>query len=93
MSEKNLFNYDYVKPVKIPVTFASLNLHQKINYKANCCGFQRIVYLSKFNYFRKELHKPITDRLTSGYWWHYRANSGGGNQIDNYIKETNSKLF
>ena len=76
-----------VKQVK-GITFSQLSTHQKINYKANQCGFQRIPYLSLYNYFHNILHKPKTDCLSKEYHWHHKVNSGSANRIENRKKRT-----
>lgn len=71
---------------KKPITFASLSVHAKINYKANECGFGGIVYRSKYNYFESPLFQPKTDELSNKYWWHHRKNAGGENRIKRWRK-------
>src|SRR5690554_3925038 len=77
--------------LKRQITYSSLSIHQKINYKANQCGFQSVVYLSRYNYFAAPLHQPEYECLTKRYAWHYNANSGGMNRIDNWIKNKNAQ--
>lgn len=74
-----------------PITFSSLSIHEKINYKANQCGFGGTVYLSRYNYFHSPLYKPRFDSLSKEYYWHYNVNSGGSNRIDNWIKKKTLK--
>ena len=84
------------KPVFTKVkktTYSDLSIHQKINYKANQCGFQGIVYKSRYNYFHRSLIKAKTDYLTKEYQWHYDQNSGNNNRIDTWRKENQSKLI
>ncbi len=75
------------EPKKV-TTFHSLNLHQKINYKANKCGFGRIVYLSHYNYYCQMItHRIKTDSLSADYYEHYALNAGNGNRIDRWRKQ------
>lgn len=85
--QTELFVEPKPEPVKLP-TFARLNIHQKINYKANKCGFGRIVYLTRYNYYCNRLiHRIKTDSLSADYYEHYKLNSGNGNRLDRWRKE------
>jgi hypothetical protein len=66
--------------VRKVITFASMSIDQKINYKANECGLH-CVYLSRYNYFCKPLFQPVVSTLTSTYHWHHRVNSGAENRL------------
>ncbi len=77
---------------KPDIVFARLSLHEKINYKANKCGFGRIVYLSHYNYYCQRItHRIKTDSLSADYLEHYELNSGGGNRLDTWRKQ--KRLF
>ena len=75
------------------IMFCNLSIHEKINHKANKCGFGRIVYLTRYNYFYSPLHKPKTDRLAREYWEHYRLTAGNFNRLDNWRKENINKQY
>jgi hypothetical protein len=84
----NIFYNPVNKPV---ITYSSLSIHQKINYKANECGLH-VVYKNKYNYFTKPLYKAKTESLTVNYIWHHKVNGGFNNRIDNYRKQQNKQL-
>lgn len=88
--QTRLFEPEMPKPKK-QITYSSLSIHQKINYKANQCGFQSVVYLSRYNYSASPLHKPKYECLTEKYNWHYKVNSGGFNRLDTYLKNKNAQ--
>jgi hypothetical protein len=67
--------------------YNDLTIHQKINYKANMCGFSHLVYGMYYQYGYQHLdirYYPI-DRLNDRYAWHYKHNSGGFNRLDRYV--------
>lgn len=77
--------YNDNKP-QIKLVYAALSIHEKINYKANSCGFQRIVYLSHYNYYCSPIRHNESDSLTNRWVWHYKANSGAENRSNNNKK-------
>lgn len=90
MKEINLFNYDEKpKEPSKKITYASLNIHQKINYRANQGIFRGTVYLNRYYYFHREINakRDPFDRLTKNYFIHYYLNAGGFNRLDNWKKE------
>lgn len=71
---------EFLKPEKKPaVTYATLSIHEKINYKANLCGFEQQPYLNRYYYFGLPIsnNRDRYDILTKKYYTHYRINSGG----------------
>ena len=92
--QKNLFNYDE-KPTEPPkkIVYSGLNIHQKINYKANQDIFRSMVYKNFYYYFEKPLFQPIYTHLTDNYFNHYYLNAGSSNRIDNYRKSKQKNLF
>lgn len=89
---KNLFNYD--DPPKKVITYSSLNIQQKINYRANLgAGFHGLPYLNFYYYFKRPLIQPIIDQITSKYYIEYSLNAGTFNRLDNYLKAKNPNLF
>lgn len=88
-NQLDLFEKKMAKPKK--VCYASLDPHQKINYKANECGFQSKIYLSHYNFYEMHLYQAITDYLTEDYQIHYKINAGGFNRLDHL--EVQKKLF
>lgn len=94
MREIHLFNYNEKPPEPKPIiTYGRLNIHQKINYRANQAIFCGTVYLNRYYYFVKPLHQPVYDRLTKDYFTHYKLNAGGFNRLDNLKKENKKTLF
>jgi hypothetical protein len=79
----------FEKPTPKPdIVFAGLSLHEKINYKANKCGFSGTVYLSKYNYYHYPIrHRIKTDGLSADYFEHYALSAGFGNRIDRWRKQ------
>jgi hypothetical protein len=79
---------DLFPEVVLPVvTYNSLSIHEKINYRANTCGFERTVYRSRYNYFHHPLIRFRADSLSKEYFIHYNLNAGGRNRLDTYLKE------
>ena len=72
-----------IKPVETP-TYAKLSIHEKINYRANSCGFEIVVYLSRYNYYWAPIYHRKHDRLTHDYYDHYRLNAGGKNRLSRW---------
>lgn len=86
--------FETKRPAPKPaVTFASLSVHQKINYKANECGFQGVPYRSKYNYYAMPLFQPEIGSLSDRYRWHYKVNAGYENRIEVYRKKKGGKLW
>lgn len=77
------------KPSK-RLVYADLNIHQKINFKANQCGLH-VVLRSRYHYFFNPLFRPEIDGLTAKYHWHHRKNSGFENVIN--FKKRQLSLF
>ncbi len=85
--QTELFAEPKPKPKKL-LAYNDLSLHEKINYRANKCGFGRIVYLSHYNYYCHRLaHRIKTDCLSTDYFEHYVLNAGGGNRLDTWRKQ------
>lgn len=90
----DLFNYNIEPPKKI--FYAGLNIHQKINYKANKGNaFYGTIYLNRYYYFHKEINarRDPFDCLRKKYFIEYRLNAGGFNRLDNYNKQNKKTLF
>lgn len=79
------FDLFYTPVVSKKIYYADLNIHQKINHKANQCGLHTDL-LSFYNYFKRPLIQPIADRLTNNYLWHHKVNAGSENRINTYRK-------
>ncbi len=91
--QTELFAEPKLSPRKV-ITFHSLNLHRKINYKANKCGFGGTVYLSHYNYYCQRItHRTKTDSLSADYYEHYAINAGTHNRLDTWRKENKRHLF
>ena len=80
----------YPEEEKRNVTYSSLSINEKINFRANKGMFAGTIYLTRYNYFRQILHRPVIDILASSYYENYRLNSGNSNRRDNYRR---SKSF
>lgn len=66
--------------------YPSLTIHEKINFKANLCGFSSLVYTC-FNLVNDVTPIRIKyDRLTTKYFWHHKVNAGSEQRIKNYRK-------
>jgi hypothetical protein len=67
-------------PVKIlkRIRYLDLTIHERINIKANSCGFQTIWLNHAMPWFRKHLGiVTISDhpeRLTDKWFWHHKTN-------------------
>lgn len=85
--------FDKPPVVKVVVTYASLSVHEKINWRANQCMSKPWVYRSRYNYYHHPLRHEVSTHLTAGYWWHYRANSGRMNLLDNYLKKKKEQSY
>lgn len=82
MKAKQLELFKSDQPTLLPViTFASLTINEKINYKANECGLCAVLR-SFYNYNRAPLYQPKTDQLTEKYNWHHRVNAGSEKRIN-----------
>lgn len=66
--------------IKKPTHYSELNIHQKINVRANSCGFELNWYLASRKGFKK--HTGFMDfqsrpnELTKRYFIHYKLNKG-----------------
>lgn len=88
-----LYPFPKQRPV---VKYSDLNINQKINVKANSCGFGwMFIYNSALCWskgtltnIRKE-HHP--DRLTEKWFWHIRHNHGG--RLSVWCKRYQTSLF
>lgn len=56
-------------------TYNSLNVHQRINLKANMCGFQSNVFHLHWVREQKQVRENF-DRLTFRWYWHHYVNGG-----------------
>lgn len=81
MKQLDLFTIRREEPKRI--FYTELTIHEKINYKANLCGFQKIVYGYVFRLL--PLHQPQIDRLSEKYAWHHKVNSGNENRINTWM--------
>lgn len=94
MREIHLFNYNEKPPEPKPIiTYGHLNIHQKINYKANQGIFAGVVYLSWYNHYKRPLFQPKIDKLTDDYYKHYNLTAGSHNILDNWISNNKKTLF
>lgn len=90
----NLFNYDEKLPKPSEkITYSGLNIHQKINYRANLCVFCGSPYKNRYKYFDEPLLRPIFKILTKDYFTHYRLNSGRFNRLNIHLKSKQKTLF
>lgn len=93
----NLFNYDE-KPPEPPkkITYSSLNIHQKINFKSNKGNaFYGTIYKSRYYYYHQEINarRDPFDCLRENYFIEYQLNAGGFNRLQNWKKQTKKNLF
>ena len=88
----NLFP-EPVKAKPIQIFYMDLNIHQKINCRANSCGFEKIYYLMYHRYRIQSLRSRDErfDSLTKRYFTHYYLNAGGSNRVDNYLLKKSLK--
>lgn len=97
MNKLNLFNYDEKPPEpRKKITYSSLNIHQKINYKANMGNaFYGSVYRSRYLYFHEIINarRDPYDCLIENYFIEYRLNAGGSNRLQNWKKQNKKTLF
>lgn len=87
----SLFPTPERKPVE-KITYSSLSIHQKINYKANECGLHA-VFKSRYHYYGMPLSNPKVHSLTKYYWIHHRINSGGEVRLKRYVEMNKKTLF
>ncbi len=76
--QMDLFHIPTPAPVKL--TYSDLNIHQKINYKANQCGLC-VVYKSLYHYAAATLLRPDSASLSARYEWHYKVSAGNANRL------------
>lgn len=89
--EINLFNYDQ-EPKEPPkkITYSSLNIHQRINFRANKGNaFYGTVFKSRYYFFHQAINpmRDPFDSLKKIYFIEYYLNAGGFNRLDNWKKE------
>lgn len=89
IQQLELFKRD-VRVRKI-ITYGSLTICEKINYKANECGLH-VVLKSLYNYNVAPLFQPNLDCLTEKYRWHHKVNSGLENRLDSFTNILKLKL-
>lgn len=77
-AQLKLFEENKIK--KKELFFSELNIHEKINFKANECGLIT-VYKSIFNYKNRKLFQPKIKELSRNYLWHHKINSGYENRL------------
>ena len=83
--------FEETKPIfekKEKRIFKNLTIHERINYKANLCGFSGMVYKGN-NYQGWEIEnerKNPTTHLTNNYWWHYDKNCHGTKRNKHYLQ-------
>ncbi|MGE0931687.1 hypothetical protein [Peijinzhouia sedimentorum] len=91
-TQLSLFEPEIVPQAKL--YYRDLSIHQKINFNANKC-MAGLVYTNSYKYCPISgagSRKQIT-QLTSDYFWHYRANAGGRNRLDAYLKSMDKKTL
>jgi len=69
----------YPVEIKKTIRYLDLNINQKINVKANSCGFQRNWLNHAMPWFRKHLGivtvSDHPERLTDRWIWHHKTNN------------------
>lgn len=100
MKTIDLFNYNEPPKVKAKaLVYSDLNIHQKINFRANQGLFYSTVYKSKFYQNTWPLlnlshQRPVViNTLHKDYLIHYKLNSGASNRLDNYLATRKTTLF
>lgn len=70
MKQLDLFKQNFIKKERI--YYRNLNINQKINVKANSCGFQMTYYgFYKYHPLRND---DNFKELTYNWFWHYKKN-------------------
>lgn len=62
----------YLEPVQ-QREYKDLDVNERINVKANSCGFQKIYYTC--NYTRYLRRDEVTTHLTCKWYWHHKVNN------------------